>query len=256
MSSPVPVLNGLRVVEMSMWVAGPSAGGIMADWGADVVKVEPPVGDPQRNLFKAIGYRDDMPNPAFALDNRGKRSAVLDLRSDAGKAAMESLLAGADVFLTNMRPAALRRLGLHPEEVHERFPRLVVATVSGYGLDGPEAHRPGYDIGAFWARGGIARHLVAQAMRRRSACAPAWAITSPGISTVSGILGAAITSASRTGKGTGRRDVAPCARARTRSAAISAFSSSSGELNRRRRAIRTRWHWSIATRPATASGSG
>ena len=120
MGSPVPVLNGLKVVEMTVWVAGPSAGGIMADWGADVVKVEPPVGDPQRNLFKAIGDQEDMPNPAFAFDNRGKRSVVLDLRSDEGKAAMEKLLEGADIFLSNMRPSALERLNLHPS-LHRRY---------------------------------------------------------------------------------------------------------------------------------------
>ncbi len=199
MSSPVPVLNGLRVVEMSMWVAGPSAGGIMADWGADVVKVEPPVGDPQRNLFKSIGYREDMPNPAFALDNRGKRSVVLDLRSDEGKAAMDRLLAGADVFLTNMRPAALQRLGLHPDQVTERHEALIYATVTGYGLDGPEAHRPGYDIGAFWARGGIARHLVAKDAAPVGVRAGLGDHVT-GISTVSGILGA-LYERSRTGKG-------------------------------------------------------
>lgn len=199
MSSPVPVLNGLRVVEMSMWVAGPSAGGIMADWGADVVKVEPPVGDPQRNLFKAIGYAEDMPNPAFAIDNRGKRSVVLDLREDSAKAAMEKLLEGADVFLTNMRPAALKRLGLHPDDVSQRFPKLIYATVTGYGLDGPEAQRPGYDIGAFWARAGIARHLVAKDAAPVGVRAGLGDHVT-GITTVSGILGA-IFERSRTGKG-------------------------------------------------------
>lgn len=199
MSSPVPVLNGLRVVEMSMWVAGPSAGGIMADWGADVVKVEPPVGDPQRNLFKSIGYREDMPNPAFALDNRGKRSVVLDLREADAKAAMEKLLGGADVFLTNMRPAALKRLGLHPDQVTERHPEIIYATVTGYGLDGPEAHRPGYDIGAFWARGGIARHLVPKDAAPVGVRAGLGDHVT-GISTVSGILGA-LFERSRTGKG-------------------------------------------------------
>ena len=199
MGSPVPVLNGLKVVEMTVWVAGPSAGGIMADWGADVVKVEPPVGDPQRNLFKAIGYKEDMPNPAFALDNRGKRSVVLDLRSDEGKAAMEKLLEGADIFLSNMRPSALERLNLHPSQVHERFPKLIVATVSGYGLDGPEAGRPGYDIGAFWARGGIARHLVPRDAAPVGVRAGLGDHVT-GISTVSGILGA-VFERGRTGKG-------------------------------------------------------
>jgi crotonobetainyl-CoA:carnitine CoA-transferase CaiB-like acyl-CoA transferase len=85
---------------------------------------------------------------------------VLDLASDFGREAMEQLLATADVFLTNMRPKSLANLGLAPEQVHERHPDLIVTTITGYGLDGPEAWRPGYDIGAFWARTGIARDLA------------------------------------------------------------------------------------------------
>ena len=199
MASDVPVLQGLRVVEMTMWVAGPSAGGILSDWGADVIKVEPPGGDPQRNVFKLTGYPEGLPNPPFALDNRGKRSVVLDLRSESGKAAMERLLEGADVFLSNMRQAALGRLGLDHAAVSERHPKLIYAAVSGYGLEGPDAHRPGYDIGAFWARTGIARDLVprdAQPVPVRAGLGDH--VT--GISTVSGIL-AALHERTRTGKG-------------------------------------------------------
>jgi crotonobetainyl-CoA:carnitine CoA-transferase CaiB-like acyl-CoA transferase len=155
-----PVMSGVRIVELAIWVAGPSAGGILADWGADVVKVESPAGDPQRSIFAALGYRDDLPNPPFDLDNRGKRSVTLDLRSEAGREAMERLLGTADVFITNLRPAALARLGLDHEAVMERHPSVVYAAMTGYGLDGPEAWRPGYDIGAFWARSGIARMMV------------------------------------------------------------------------------------------------
>jgi crotonobetainyl-CoA:carnitine CoA-transferase CaiB-like acyl-CoA transferase len=199
MASEVPVLNGVRVVEMTMWVAGPSAGGIMADWGADVVKVEPPTGDPQRNVFKLTGYPEGLPNPPFAMDNRGKRSVALDLRSESGRAAMERLLEGADVFLSNMRQAALRRLGLDHVAVSERHPKLIYATVSGYGLDGPDADRPGYDIGAFWARTGIARDLVprdAEPVPVRAGLGDH--VT--GITTVSGIL-AALHERTQTGKG-------------------------------------------------------
>ena len=153
------VLNGIRVVELAMWIAGPSAGGLMADWGADVIKVEAPGGDPQRNILGALGY-GDLPVPGFALDNRGKRSVQIDLTTDDGRAAMEALLGTADVFLTNMRPQSLEQFDLAPEQVHERYPELVVTSVTGYGLDGEEAWRPGYDIGAFWARAGIARDLV------------------------------------------------------------------------------------------------
>lgn len=162
MASDVEVLNGIRVVEMTVWVAGPSAGGIMSDWGADVIKVEPPTGDPQRNIYQALGYRDDLPNPSFGLDNRGKRSVVLDLTEESGRAAMEKLLETADVFLTNMRPAALEKLGLDADEVTARHPRLVYTTITGYGIGGEESWRPGYDIGAFWARSGLARNMAAR----------------------------------------------------------------------------------------------
>ena len=108
-------LHGYRVVELGVWVAGPAAAGLMADWGADVVKVEPPAGDPQRRVFGALGIADQQGVPPFEIDNRGKRSVVLDLQTDEGKAQMERLLATADVFVTNVRPDALERLGLGHE---------------------------------------------------------------------------------------------------------------------------------------------
>ncbi len=154
------ILDGVRVVELTAWVAGPAAAGVMADWGADVVKVEPAAGDPQRAIFGAIGVRDQGSVPPFELDNRGKRSVVLDLRTDAGREAMERLLDGADVFVTNMRVAALQRLGLDPAAVRGRHPGLIYGIITGYGLDGPDAHRPGYDVGAFWARSTLASSVV------------------------------------------------------------------------------------------------
>jgi crotonobetainyl-CoA:carnitine CoA-transferase CaiB-like acyl-CoA transferase len=153
-------LSGYRVVELGVWVAGPAAAGLMADWGADVVKVEPPEGDPQRRVFGALGIADQQGVPPFEIDNRGKRSVVLDLHTDAGRARMEQLLETADVFVTNVRPGALERLGLGHAEVLERHPRLVYASLTGYGLDGPDRDRAGYDIGAFWARSGLAHTMV------------------------------------------------------------------------------------------------
>src|SRR4030081_811223 len=103
--------DGVRVVEMGLWVAGPAAGGVLADWGADVIKVEPPGGDPQRRVFQAIGV-SVASAPPFELDTRGKRWVVLDLRSDEGREAMSRLLDTADVFITTLRIDALERLGL------------------------------------------------------------------------------------------------------------------------------------------------
>ena len=116
------VLGGVSVVELGVWVAGPAVGGTMADWGADVVKVEPPAGDPFRGLFASLGYDASIPNAPFALDNRGKRSVVLDLRQPEARAALDKLLAHADVFVTNLRPDALERLGLAPDGRIALFP--------------------------------------------------------------------------------------------------------------------------------------
>jgi crotonobetainyl-CoA:carnitine CoA-transferase CaiB-like acyl-CoA transferase len=157
MSGP---LAGYRVVELGVWVAGPAAAGLMADWGADVIKVEPPTGDPQRRIFGAVGIAAQSGVPPFEIDNRGKRSIVLDLRDDADREQMHRLLETADVFVTNVRPDALGRLGLGHDEVIARHPRLVYASLTGYGLEGPEASRAGYDIGAFWARSGMAFAMV------------------------------------------------------------------------------------------------
>lgn len=146
------------MVELAVWVAGPAAGGIMADWGADVVKIEPPSGDPARQYQRMLG--GDMPtNPVFELDNRSKRSVVVDLRTDEGRTIAYELLERADVFVTNVRAAALARLGLSYDDVRVRAPRLVYALITGYGLDGPDANRPAYDIGAFWSRSGMASLL-------------------------------------------------------------------------------------------------
>jgi crotonobetainyl-CoA:carnitine CoA-transferase CaiB-like acyl-CoA transferase len=192
-------LEGIRVIELAQWVAGPSTAGLLADWGADVVKVEGPDGDPQRAFFSALGIDKELPNPAFAQDNRGKRSVVLDLFSDEGRATFERLLEGADVFLTNLRPQALERMGLDPGDVIERHPTVVVAAQTGYGSVGPERNTPGYDIGAFVARTGMARTnrpMDEAPVNLRSAIGD----HTTGITTCAGIL-AALVERARTGRG-------------------------------------------------------
>ena len=154
-------LEGFRVVELGVWVAGPAAGGILADWGADVVKVEPIGGDPGRMFQYMLG--GDMPsNPVFDMDNRGKRSIALDLTTDGGRAVMEDLLAGADVFVTNVRLGGLDRLGLDHASVTARHRRLVYAAITGYGLEGAEAGSGAFDVAGFWARSGIAHLLTVE----------------------------------------------------------------------------------------------
>jgi len=153
-------LAGFRVVELGVWVAGPSAGGVLADWGAQVVKIEPPEGDPFRGLYLSVAGVELPANPPFELDNRGKRSIALDLRTAQGREVAYRLLDQADVFVTNIRPAALDRLCLDPATLAARNPRLVYGRITGYGEDGPDADRPSYDIGAFWSRAGIAAALT------------------------------------------------------------------------------------------------
>lgn len=151
-------MDGVKIVELGVWVAGPAAGGILADWGADVVKIEPPSGDPARTFAAMFG--GDMPsNPPFEMDNRSKRSIVLDLRQDDARQVALELIDDADVFLTNLRIGALDRLGLDHETLAARNPGLIYAHVTAYGREGAEADRAGYDIAGFWARSGIA-HLL------------------------------------------------------------------------------------------------
>ncbi len=151
-------LEGMKVVELGVWVAGPATGGILADWGADVVKIEPPSGDPARLFGRMMGLDMDT-SPPFEMDNRSKRSVVLDLTTDDGRGAAFELIGGAEVFVTNVRPGALRRLGLDYESVAPDNPRLVYGLITGYGETGPDADRAAYDIAAFWSRAGVA-HLL------------------------------------------------------------------------------------------------
>ncbi len=157
MSGP---LSGIKVVELAAFVAAPVAGRILADLGAEVIKVESPAGDGWRQT--GVSYlprfnKDE--NPVFDIYNTGKEFISLNLKDPAGKEVLFKLLEEADVFLTNTRPAALKRLGLAYEDLKERFPRLVYAIVLGYGEKGPEKDTPAFDTTAFWGRGGFLRDL-------------------------------------------------------------------------------------------------
>ena len=150
-------LSGIRVLELAQYVFVPSVGALLADLGADVVRVEHPSRpDPYRGLT-TLGADNSEAGRAgrWAQTNRGKRSLGVDLKSDAGRAVFHRLAADADVVLTSFRPAALRRLGATAKELLALNPRLVFARGDAYGPGGPDGDTPGYDITAFWARGGI-----------------------------------------------------------------------------------------------------
>ncbi len=192
------MLDGIRVVELGVWVAGPAAGAMLADWGADVIKVEPPSGDPQRGVFRALGLKDGRV-PPFEQDNRGKRSLSLDLNEENARETLHKLLATADIFITNMRPAALKKLGMDPDVICARHPRIVYGRLTGYGAEGKDANRAGYDVGAFWSRAGVPTRIVTPDTPPPN-IPPGFGDHMTAISLVSGLM-AALFKRERTGKG-------------------------------------------------------
>jgi crotonobetainyl-CoA:carnitine CoA-transferase CaiB-like acyl-CoA transferase len=150
-------LDGIRVLEVANWLAAPSAAALMADLGADVVKVEPPGGDVFRSfVLRSMGYRHEFEtNYAFELDNRGKRSVTVALDRPGGPELVRRMSAKADVFVTNLIHARCVHYGLAYEDLRAGNPRIVYTSFSGYGTRGPDRDRPGFDYAAFWARSGL-----------------------------------------------------------------------------------------------------
>jgi crotonobetainyl-CoA:carnitine CoA-transferase CaiB-like acyl-CoA transferase len=182
-------LNGIVVLELAVALAAPSAAAVLGDWGAEVIKVEPLTGDPQRG---------NTANSYFSQDNRAKRSIALDIATDEGRDIMLRLVDRADVFVTNIRPGGLARLGMDSTSLLARNPRLVYAQLTGYGADGPAPDRPGYDIGAFWSRSGVAGALAGRGeppIQR-----PAMGDHTTGLALVAAV-NAALFDRERTGKG-------------------------------------------------------
>lgn len=150
------MLEGLKVIEMATYIAAPAAGGLFADWGADVIKIEPLSGCPMRHFY-ASALTDDYPdNPVFDLDNRGKRGLAINTSSVEGADLVRRLAQDADVFVTNVRPTQLKRQGLDYPSLRElNGGRLVYGSVTGFGLEGDECDKPGFDTVGFWARSGV-----------------------------------------------------------------------------------------------------
>ena len=154
MSKP---LEGIRVIEVSMWAMVPSAGAVLSDLGADVIKIEPPAGDPIRQL-NAGGITPGTGGFSFMYEiyNRGKRSVTLDLNVEGATELLHKMLDGADVFLTSLLPAARRKLKIDVEDITSRHPNIIYAVGTGQGAHGPDAEKGGYDSISFWARSGVA----------------------------------------------------------------------------------------------------
>jgi len=149
-------LEGIRVIEMSTFIAVPACARFFAEFGADVIKIEAKNGDAVRfNGVSEGRLGDPYENTTFDLENAHKRSLVVNLKTPEGLKILFDLLEETDIFLTNWRPQALAKLGLNYEDLREKFPKLVYASFTGFGEEGPDINLPGYDFTAFWARGGL-----------------------------------------------------------------------------------------------------
>src|SRR5258708_2280342 len=156
MSEDTGLFAGLKVIDCASFIAGPGAAAILSDFGAEVVKVEPPgIGDPNRYTYRLPPNPPAAQNYYWQLPNRNKRGLALNLKSAAGLDVLKRLVESADVFVINFPPHVVKSLGLTYEQVSAVNPRIIYADLTGYGDQGPEANKPGYDITAFWARSGM-----------------------------------------------------------------------------------------------------
>ena len=196
----VEMLEGLKVIEMATYVAAPAAGAMLRDWGAEVIKVEPLNGCPMRRFFE--GMKSNVPiegNPIFTLDNRGKKGISINTSDEKGADIVRELIKDADIFLTNVRPQSLESAKLDHESLLKVNPKLIYCSLTGYGLEGEEKNRPGFDVAAYWSRSGMA-HLTQRKGEEPLPIRTASGDHITAISTVSGIL-AAVYERTKTGKG-------------------------------------------------------
>ena len=150
------IFSGLKVIDLASFIAGPGAATILSDFGAEVIKVEPPgLGDTYRLVYKMPPQPSANDNYCWHLDNRNKRGLALDLKSPDAREVLERLVQWADVLIINFPPPVRKRLKLMYEDLAPWNPLLIYADISGYGDNGPDANLPGFDITAFWARSGL-----------------------------------------------------------------------------------------------------
>lgn len=150
------IFAGLKVLDCASFIAAPAAATVLSDFGADVIKIEPPgSGDPYRNLPNLPGYPVSQHNYAWMLESRNKKSLALDLSKPEGQQVLRRLVAETDVFITNFPPNVRKKLGLTYEELAPLNARMIYASFTGYGEKGEEANKPGFDSNAYWARSGL-----------------------------------------------------------------------------------------------------
>ncbi len=164
MAPSVNVFGGVRVVELAQWVFVPVAGALMADWGAEVIKVEHPHGGDGYRGLALPGAGTSSVNYAMEMANRNKSSVAIDLKAEEGRTILLQLIEQADVFLTNFLPSVLDRLGLGVDALRAVNPRLIYARGHGYGVRGDDADTPAYDSTSFWARGAIEETIAPEGL--------------------------------------------------------------------------------------------
>jgi crotonobetainyl-CoA:carnitine CoA-transferase CaiB-like acyl-CoA transferase len=193
------IFSGLKVVDLASFIAGPSAAVILSDFGADVIKVEPPSGDLWRHAHKLPPQPQADDPYQWHLANRNKRGMTLDLKSPSAQQVLEKLVKWADVLIVNTPHPARKRLKLEYVDVVTWNPRLIYADVTGFGDEGPDAELPGFDITSYWARSGLL------SMTRDAGAPPTWPVAGSGDNaTAVGLYSAIVTALyrrERTGKG-------------------------------------------------------
>lgn len=195
-------LDDITVIEIDSWMAAPSAAAILADLGARVIKIEPISGDPMRDMGRTPKIEDDIKSHDFQfdVDNRGKESILLDLTQPEAIDIVTTLCASADVFLCNLLAKRQEKFGLDPESLFRCNPKIVHATLTGYGTTGPDAWRPGYDVTAFFGRSGLYDAMREGPDGIVPMARPAQGDHTTGLALVGAVL-AALRQAERTGEG-------------------------------------------------------
>ncbi|HEX3334644.1 MAG TPA: CoA transferase [Acidimicrobiales bacterium] len=189
MSGP---LDGVRVVEVANWTFVPAAGAVLADLGADVIKVEPPTGDPQRALRNFLNRSGEGPNPFTEIPNRGKRSVSCDLTTDAGRRALHAIVATADVFITSYLAPVRRKLRIDVEDMRSANPSLIYVRGSGWGTQGPMADWGGFDMACGWATSGMAFKMTPPGGSIEPLAQPPAFFDLQGANTLAGAVGMAL----------------------------------------------------------------
>jgi crotonobetainyl-CoA:carnitine CoA-transferase CaiB-like acyl-CoA transferase len=195
------VMRGVRVLEVASWVFVPAAGAVLSDWGAEVIKVEPPNGgDPQRGL-SSMGILPGGKGVNFMMEfpNRGKRSVAIDLSTEGGQKLLYALAATADVFLTSYLPDVRQRLKMDVEHIREANPNIIYVRGHGFGARGPDKGKPGFDSTAYWSRGGVGDALTTPGSQRPAGQRPGFGDVLGGANIAGGIA-AALFARERTGE--------------------------------------------------------